>query len=374
MRTIILYSILAIFAGCSSNRKTEETGSQTAPNSIQLNEEQNKNAGIETGPIKKHSLNTELQVNGIVDVPPQNIVSVSFPLGGYLKSTRLLPGLQVRKGEVIAMVEDQSLIQLQQDYLMTKANLDFIEKEFKRQELLNQNQVNSDKVYQKSKSDFEAQKILLKGYSEKLKLININPEKLTEESISRVVPLYSPINGFVSKVNINIGKYVNPTDVLFELINPEDIHAALTVFEKDLIQVKPGQKVWISFVDDPKTVYPCEVLLVSKNVDDNRAAQVHCHFEKQPSQLLPGMFLKARISIKDAEVLAVPEEAVVRIGTNEYVLEEKTKNFFELLMIETGITDKGMVEIRNEKSIEGKSIIMKNAYPVLAMLKNQQGS
>jgi hypothetical protein len=38
----------------------------------------------------------------------------------------------------------------------------------------------------------------------------------------------------VSKVNVNIGKYVNPSDVLFELINPDDIHLNLKVYEKIL--------------------------------------------------------------------------------------------------------------------------------------------
>lgn len=103
-----------------------------------------------------------------------------------------------------------------------------------------------------------------KGLSERLRLININPDKLNEETISRSVPIYSPINGFVSAVNVNIGKYVNPSDILFELINPDDIHASLVVFEKDLPAVLPKQKVKVSFVEDPKTEYDCEVLLVTK--------------------------------------------------------------------------------------------------------------
>jgi cobalt-zinc-cadmium efflux system membrane fusion protein len=237
--------------------------------------------------------------------------------------------------------------------------------------MLNENKVNSDKIYQQAQSDFVSQKVLVKGYSEKLKLIGIDPGKLNESTISRSVPIYSPISGFVSKVNINIGKYVNAADVLFELINPDDIHAALTVFEKDLGKVQPKQKVMVTFVDDPSTEYECEVLLVTKNVDDNRSALVHCHFEKRPKQLLPGMFLNARIKVNNAEVTAVPEAAVVRYGNDEFLLESKEGNSFSLLPVQTGMKENGMVEVAAQTGdLNGKTVIVKNAYAVLSQIKN----
>lgn len=370
MRYIIILIMLGFASACNSEKKPEEKVAALPENTVTLTPEQIANAGIETGLVQKKPLNSELKVNGLVDVPPQNIVSVSFPLGGYLKNTKLLPGVHVSRGEVIAIMEDPSLIQLQQDYLVAKAKLQYSEKEFERQKMLNENKVNADKIYQQAQADFAAQKVLVKGYDEKLRLIGINPANLSEQNISRSVPVYSPINGFVSKVNVNIGKYVNPSDVLFELINPDDIHAALTVFEKDLGKIKPKQKVMVTFVDDPATEYECEVLLVTKNVDDNRSALVHCHFEKQPKQLLPGMFLNASIRVNEAEVTAVPEEAVVRHGDAQFVLEETGKGIFQLQAVETGIKDHGWVEITGKNQLDGKTIIVKNPYPVMAKLKN----
>lgn len=371
MRYIISLLVMISLFSCSSKKAAETDKTEDPADKISLSDEQLKNAAVETGLVEKQVLNSELKVNGLIDVPPQNIVSVSFPLGGYLKTTRLLPGMHVNKGEVIAVMEDQSLVQLQQDYLVAVARLQFLEKEYERQKLLNENNVNADKIFQQAQADYISQKVLVKGFSEKLRLINISPDKLTENSISRSVPLYSPINGFVSKVNVNIGKYVNPSDVLFELINPDDMHAALTVFEKDIAKVKPKQKVLVTFVDEPGTDYACEVLLVTKNVDENRSALVHCHFEKQPERLLPGMFLNARVMISGAEVLAVPEEAVVRYGNTQYVLELTGKNTFSLVAVETGIIENGKIEvICKEKELLNKTIITKNPYPVLSAMKN----
>jgi cobalt-zinc-cadmium efflux system membrane fusion protein len=371
MRYLYIIVWLGSITACASKIQPEEKQSAVPENTVTLTAAQIKNAGIETGVVQKQSLNSELKVHGLVDVPPQNIVSISFPLGGYLKNTKLLPGMHVNKGETIAIMEDQALIQLQQDYLVAKAKLQYTEKDFERQKMLNENKVNADKIYQQAQADFVSQKVLVKGYSEKLKLVGIDPEKLNENTISRSVPLHSPINGFVSKVNVNIGKYVNASDVLFELINPEDIHAALTVFEKDLGKVKPKQKVMVTFVDDPSTEYECEVILVTKNVDDNRSALVHCHFEEQPKQLLPGMFLNARIKVSNAEVTAVPEATVVRYGSDEFVLEGRGNNSFHLLPVQTGMKEDGMVEIiSKDNDLTGKTVIIKNAYAVLSQMKN----
>lgn len=371
MRTIIFSILTAGLLACGSAPKKEPAKEEVQSDIVQLTPEQLTTAGIETGIVEKKTINSELKVNGMVDVPPQNIVSVSFPLGGYLKTSKLLPGMHVNRGEVIAIMEDPALVQLQQDYLMAQARLVYLEQDLARQRMLNENKVNADKVYQQAQADHTAQKVLVKGLGEKLRLIGMNPDKLTENSISRSVPVYSPINGFVSKVNVNIGKYVNPADVLFELINPDDMHAALTVFEKDIARVKPHQQVMVTFVDEPDREYECEVLLVTRNVDADRSALVHCHFEKQPDRLLPGMFLNARIMVSNVNALVVPDEAVVRYGNTEYVLQEESAGRFRLLPVETGARQGGQVEISSkEVQLEGKKIIVRNPYPALSQLKN----
>lgn len=364
-------SLLSLLLACSSKKNPEVVAETIAEDSVTLTEAQLKNAGILTGGISQESMNTALKVNGMVDVPPQNIVSVSFPLGGYLRSTKLLPGMHVNRGEVIAIMEDQALVQLQQDYLIAVARLTYLQQEFERQKMLHEGNVNADKVFQQAQSDYTSQRVLVKGYAEKLQLIGIHPDRLTEASISRSVPLLSPINGFVSQVNVNIGKYVTGTDVLFELINPDDLHAALTVFEKDINKVQKGQKVKVSFVDDPAATYECEVLLVTRNVDESRSALVHCHFETQPKNLLPGMFLNATINISNAQVNTLPEEAIVRFENKQYVYEVAGNNTFKMLEVQTGITENGKTEVSSlMDGFEKKQFVIKNAYAVLSKMKN----
>ncbi|KYP13591.1 efflux RND transporter periplasmic adaptor subunit [Flavihumibacter sp. CACIAM 22H1] len=372
MKWIIGMASWLVLAACGSQEpKTNEKQATKEQSVVELDTAQLQLAGIDTGWAVKEKVSSKLTVNGVVDVPPQNIVSVSFPLGGYLKSTRLLPGMRVRKGEVIGMIEDQGLVQLQQDYLVTKAKLNYLKQDFERQQLLNENKVNADKVLQQVSTDYQSQQVLLKGYSEKLRLVGIEPDQLTESSLSRSVALRSPINGYVSKVNVNIGKYVNPTDVLFELINPDDMHGALTVFEKDISKLRLGQKVSMEFVDEPGVTYPGDIIIFSRNVDENRAGAVHCHFDKMPDHLMPGMFLNATIFLDDRTALTVPEEAVVRFSGKQYVFQMLSANRFEMVEVAVESAGKGRLAIAsNETDLATQPLVVKNAYAVLGKLKN----
>lgn len=372
MKWIIGCSYWLVLAGCAAKeQKTEETTAMVESSIVDLEPAQMQLAGIDTGRAVMEKISSKLTVNGVVDVPPQNIVSVSFPLGGYLKSTRLLPGMRVRKGEVIGMIEDQGLVQLQQDYLVTKSKLVYLKQDFERQQLLNENKVNADKVLQQVSSEYKSQQVLLKGYGEKLQLVGIQPDQLTEESLSRSVALRSPINGYVSKVNINIGKYVNPTDVLFELINPDDMHGALTVFEKDMSKLRLGQKVSMQFVDEPGVNYPGDIIIFTRNVDENRTGTVHCHFNKMPDHLMPGMFLNATIFLDDRSAWTVPEEAVVRFSGKQYVFRVVAANKFEMLEVEVESIGNGRLAIISKATdLTSQALVIKNAYAVLGKLKN----
>jgi len=372
MKNIILYTaFLALMVSCQKKENT--TQSAEAPeNIISLTEAQYQNAALQTSEAELRNLTSTLRVNGLIDVPPQNMVSVSMPLGGYLKSTRLLPRMHIVKGEVIATLEDQQYINLQQDYLSTRAKLVYAEREFERQRDLNKSQASSDKVFQLAQADYENLRIALSALTEKLKLISINPSKLSEKNISKSVNIYAPISGFVSKVNVNIGKYVNPTDVLFELVNPEDIHLNLKVFEKDVTSLAVGQKLFAFTNSQPNKKHPCEIILISKDLStEDHTVEVHCHFNDYDKTLLPGMYMNAEIELKNNQVPAIPEAAVVNYESKDYVFLMKDKLHYVLQPIRIEIRSEGYVSISQPELLEGQKIVIKGAYTLLMQMKNK---
>ncbi|MEO6894487.1 MAG: efflux RND transporter periplasmic adaptor subunit [Ginsengibacter sp.] len=368
----IIFSVLFLITSCKNNKPAEEIKSTETGNTITLTDAQMSNAHIETGSIQQKEIASLLKVNGRIDVPPQNMVSVSVPLGGYLKSTQLLPGMHINKNEVIAVVEDNQYIQLQQDYLTAKAELSLNESEYNRQKDLNASKASSDKVFQQSQSAYETQKILIKSLEEKLKLVRINPNNLSINSISKSINVYSPIDGFVTKVNVNIGKYVTPGDVLFELVNPSDIHLNLKVFEKDLDKIFIGQPLVSYTNNNPEKKYPGDIILISKDVSPDGIIEVHCHFDNYDKNLFPGMYMNAEIELKNKMHNVLPDEAFVRFEGKEYFFENTGKNKFEMEEVEIGKSENGFTEIISDKDLSGKTVVTKGAYTLLMSLKNTE--
>lgn len=351
-----------------------KTGTEVAgQNIVSLDSLQKQHAGIATATAQEGTTHATVRASGSVDVPPQSLISVSFPLGGYLKSTSLLPGSPVSKGQVIAVMEDPAYVQLQQDYLTAKARMQYLATDMQRQKELSDADATSKKSYQLSLSEYNTQEVLIQSLAAKLRIIHINPDKLSPGTISGVVPVYAPINGYVSKVNVNIGKYVNPADVLFELVNPDDIHAAITVFEKNINSFHKGMHGKVSLVDKPDEWYDVETILVTRNVDENRSGVLHCHFEKQMLHLLPGMFLNAVFELDNKPAAIVPEDALVRYNGKEYVFTTTDEDSFRLVPVTAGDRENGSVALMPDSSINWlkTKIVVKGAYALLGKLKNK---
>ena len=372
MKHIIIISTVLLLYACGSKQTAEQTADTASVNEtiLTLTDAQLKNTQLEVGKLEQRNISSIIKVNGKIDVPPQNMVSVSMPLGGYLKTTKLLTGMRVGKGEIIATMEDLQYIQLQQEYLTAKSKLVFAEAEFNRQKELNQSKASSDKVFQQAQMDYNTQKIALSALSEKLKLINVNPQGLSENNLSKAVNIYSPIDGFVSRVNVNIGKYVNPADILFELVNTSDIHLNIKVFEKDLEKLSIGQKV-MAYNNQSDRKHPCEIILISQDLSSERTAEVHCHFLEYDKTLLPGMYMNADIEVKSNHVLTLPEDAIVNFEGKEYVFINDKGKEYNLTEVKTGSKENGFIEILGGEKISQKSVVTKGAYTLLMKLKNK---
>ena len=372
---IIISMAFAVLTSCGSKQTKIETAEETPmENSVELTDAQLKNSDIQTGSIHQQNISSLLKVNGKIEVPPQNMVSVSVPMGGYLKSTKLLAGMHISKGEIIATMEDQQYIQLQQDYLTAKAHFGSIEKEYLRQKDLNQSKASSDKVFEAAQTEYISQKVLLKSLSEKLKLININPYNLNENDISRSINIPSPIDGFVSQVKMNIGKYVTPTDVLFELVNPADIHLQLTIFEKDLDKVSIGQKIFAYNNINPNKKYNCEIILIGKDVSPERAVQVQCHFEQYDKSLLPGMYMNAEVEVSTNNAFVISNDGLVRFEGKQYVFTQTDNKKYQIQEVSTQNTENGFTQITFPDSTEmrNKIFVTKGAYTLLMKMKNTE--
>ena len=372
---LILLASMAVLLACNGNKNdkvetaaTNQKMDTLVSEVVILSAEQLKSANLSFGLAQTKAMHKILKVNGLIDVPPSNIVSISIPMGGYLKKTSLIPGMLVKKGNLLAVMEDPIYIELQQDYLTSKSKLTYLEADYIRQRDLNATKAVSDKIFQLAKSDFESQKYLVKSLSEKLKLLGIDPLLLNENNISRAINFNSPINGYITKVNVNIGKYVNPTDVLFEIIDPSDLHLRLIVFENDATNLKVGNKVSFYINNNINQKYLATVAVITPNINEERTTDVHCHLANENVHLYPGTFANAEIELNNAKVNALPEESVVKWQNKPFVFVKIDGSNFKMVPVEIGVSNDGFVEIKTD--LGKQEVVLTNAYTLLMQLKN----
>lgn len=368
---ILILSIVSIF---SCSKKSEpETKAQTTDTSLHvaLSEEQIKKMGIEVGQTVMRSISGVIKANGMLDVPPQNLVSISAPLGGFVKRTEFLQGMRVAKGQTVVVLEHPDYIQLQEDYLMTKNQLEYLELEYKRQEELQNEKVSAAKDFQMAKSNYQSSKAKLLGLKAKLELINIHPSDIENGEIKSTISIASPISGFISQVNVNIGMYVSPSTMMFRIVDTEHLHAEAQVFEKDIPQLKIGQKVFLRLSNET-TEREATVYLIGKEITPERTVRVHCHLEKEDAALIPGLFFSARIETSQIQVSTVPSDGIVLFQNKSYVFVQTQPLQFEMVEIEKGVSEGGFTQVTLTEALKEKQIVVKGAYHLVSILRNSE--
>lgn len=367
---------LSILSSCANNADKSEPASKNEnviSNEVTLTEEQFKSLGIELGRPQMRSISGSIKANGMLDVPPQNLVTISAPLGGFVKNTELLQGMKVKKGQTIVVMEHPDYIQLQEDYLATKNQLEFLELEYQRQEELSKENVNAAKALQQAKSNYFGAKAKVQGLKAKLKLININPQDIEAGEIKNTISIPSPIAGFVTQVNVNIGMHVNPTEVMFRIVDTEHLHAEAQVFEKDITQLKIGQLVRVYLSNENKERL-AKIFLIGKEITPERTVRVHCHLEEEDITLIPGQYFKALIETDPHQVATLPIEAIVDFDNKQFVFVERESGNrkYEMVEVQTGKSESGFTAADLPASIETKKIVLKGTYALLGVLKNTE--
>lgn len=379
---IVILAALLTFSSCNGNKKSavaEEETEVIPEDIVELRDDQIKLANIETGAIELRSMSGTLKVNGTVSVAPQNLATVSMPMGGFVKSTNLMPGNAVQKGQTLAIIENQEFIDIQQNYLEAKNRSELAKAEYERQKELFKSDVSSQKNMQQVTSDYNSLKVQVKALEQKLSLVGINPFKLNEDNMSRSVALVSPISGYVKAVNVSIGKSVSASDVLFEIVNSDKLFLELTLFEKDADKVSNGEKIRF-FINNETEQHEALIYQTGKSINNDKTYKVYANVLGRCKNILPGMYVNAQIQAKSNQVTSVPSASIVSFDDKDYIFvhdKDKVENGnnmteYRMIQIQKGVSDEGFTEITLPEGFNFKEakVVVKGAYNLLSAKKN----
>ena len=287
---------------------------------IEITPQQAESIGLATGYIQRQPLSQTIQINGELELAPQNIADVHVLIGGIVDNIRVIEGSRVNKGSILATVSHPDIIKLQEDLISQNAQLVYSENEFSRQEKLYQEKVGSGKEYQKIKSEYEGLKALTDALKAKLKIIGIDPVDVINGKITDKIYVKSPLNGKVSLVETNIGEYVTNNERLFQIVDNSHIHAAFRVYEQDILKVKEGQNIIVTTPSFPQKKFKATVYAISPAFEENpKNVHIHADFETHNDRFISGMYISGKILIDDTIRSIVPKTAVVYQNNDTYI-------------------------------------------------------
>lgn len=294
MKKIILPLLLLSLVACGNKQTATDITSETAPVAPDTT------AASDTAQVDAITSATskpnQISFNGTIVLAPQRQATVALTMGGVVKNTSLLPGQHVLKGSVLATLENPEFINLQQTYLDSHAQAEYLRAEYDRQKNLSDQQAASQKKFQQSKADYLSMKSRLEASAAQLSLLGVRPEELQKNGIQPLLQVHCPISGYVSNVSMNVGKYINPGEPLCEVIDKSAPLLKLTAYEKDLENMKVGSAIQFRVNGMGDRTFNATLLSIGQKVDEvNRSLEVYARIQDGDPQFRPGMYVTARI-------------------------------------------------------------------------------
>lgn len=374
MRSIKYLYILIItisFGACKNEQTTSEVSENSESSGVVVSRAQFEGGSLETGNMEMRNFPVTVRASGLIDVPPGNRAVINAFMGGYIKNTPLLVGDVVRKGQPLVTIENPEFIALQQDYLDAAEQLKYLKADFDRQQTMLNEKITSEKKFLQAESDYRRNLARYNGLKQTLQMLNINTASVEAGKITSQITIYAPISGSVTQVKVNTGMYVSPTDMIMEIIDKEKMHLELSIFEKDVMKIKKGQRISFRAPEAARDDFPAEVSLVGTSIDpQKRAVSVHGHLpDSIASRFTVGMFVEAEIETETREFPALPEEAVITIDGYSYVLQlEKEENgnlIFQRKAVTPGSTYKGYTALENAEFSPTDQFLIKGSFSLL---------
>jgi len=343
---------------------------------VELNQAQLKNASVKLGDFEMKNMSETVNANGYTKLPPQNQADVAMHTTGLIKSIRVLEGQEVKKGQVLATMESPEFAILQEAYLRSKSQLDYLQKEYERQLKLSEDNINAKKVVEKTKSDLETEKAHFRSLERQLAIYGINGNGAIVSTIS----IKAPIGGHITAVNVKIGSAVEVGAPLFSIVDNSEMHVDLQVYEKDLEKVKEGQRVRFVLTNQSHTEITGQIFNIGKSFEnETKTVAVHAHIEDKEKFLIPGMYVNAIIDVGEQEVKTLPAEAVIQAEGRYFIFvkaadqhDEHTE--FRRLEVSVGSSQLGYLEVTPvQKRVKGEKIVISGAYYLQSHLQKSDG-
>ncbi len=236
---------------------------------------------------------------------------LSFRVGGIVDKLNVKVGDKIRKGALIAFVDDADA---QLNYQKTLATL---KKTETQKDIANSNLARVKSLYENNNvalSEYEAAKDKYASANS-----SFNTEKRNADLRKRELgyyKLYAPIDGIIAEVPIRENEQLSPGQVAAVISSEDDIEVSVGMPEAFITRVKAGKKVSVKFLSLSAKIFDGTVSEVSfTTAGESSTYPVTVKIEHPTSDIRPGMsadvtFDFTSASNQSSQSLVVPANSV----------------------------------------------------------------
>ena len=293
---LLMLLAMVMVISCGNDKKSDKEENATSEKVETEKGEEEVDADADPAPDLSKTVNV-VRVTGTLALDPQNRAEVSPIASGVVRCITTREGIRVRRGQVVAYIENTQIVELQRQYLTAVNELSAAKTELARQHTLMKQEAGVLKTLQQAESAYAIANAQVVGIGRQLSQLGVNPSSISAGKLTTLIPVTSPISGIVGKVKISMGSFVDISTSLMTVVNNVNLHCDLKVFEKDLPKVRIGQMVNLTLTNAPEVTFRAKIYDINSAFDnDSKSVTVHARIIDHPStKLLPDMFINGVI-------------------------------------------------------------------------------
>ena len=303
------------------------------PKQIRISTEKIQKLGVRTEVASLRLLGKTLRVAGRVEADERRMYAISPRFEGYVERLHVnFTGQPVGKGQPLFEVYSPELVSAQREYAIAMQGV--------------------QAMSQASKGALDGMKQLAESSLARLRNWDLPPEQIaalvrTGEA-HRTVTFRSPVSGIVTEKKALQGMRFMPGEALYQVTDLSSVWVVADVFEQDIGLVKTGAKVSVRITAYPDKVFNGTITYVYPTLKaETRSVAVRVELANPGQLLKPAMFAQVELAVGGkAEVLTVPDSAVIDSGTRRIVLVQVKEGRFEPREVQLGARSDNYVEVR----------------------------
>lgn len=383
---IVAITVVALLGFTYFSKSKAETNEQETHeeevdfDNIPLSAKQVNAVNMKMGEVTPRGLDATIKVNGALVLRAQNMGEVSSLMGGIVKEILVKDGQSVRKGQVVATIENTDVVSLQREYFSACKECQMAKLEQERQKTLAQNGGGVKKNLQQAEKQYLVAQANLTGMGRQLSQIGISPSMVAKGHFTTVFPLRAPISGTISQVTATVGSFADMQTPLMKIRNNAAVECDLNVFEKDINKVKVGDKVLLSLTNQPGVNVSGHVYGMNQYFNDGtKSVAVHVKLDATRGvKLFDGMYVSGQIATGRQLCNTLPSKAIVTVDGKDYIFAlnkapQGGEYSFSRHEVTKGVSQDGYTEVSLCKHIKkGQKIVVDNAF-YLASLTGEHG-